>query len=630
MSRQAVILAGGFGTRLRSIYGDIPKPMVPLLGKPVLEHLVDSCLLQGFSNILVLAHHRHEVISSHFGSRIHVHVESEPKGTAGALMDALTKLDDRFLVLYGDTYVDVDLNTLWNTHDRQHADATLFVHPNSHPYDSDLVEMHPDRWVNAIHPYPHPAGSLIRNRVNAALYVMERELLDGFESDQAKPDIAKHLFPNALARGKRLFGYESVEYVKDMGTPERLGKVEADIRNGVTERLSSRSARQAIFLDRDGTLNVEKGLIREPAQIELYDGVADAVKKINQSGLVSVVITNQPIIARGEVTMPGLERIHARLETLLGEHGAYLDRIIACPHHPDSGFENEIPELKFACACRKPETGMVDTAVSDLCIDRTRSWMVGDTTIDMETARRAGLKSILLRTGYAGQDGKFDAEPDYVMADLATAVRFILTGHGELRAKLIPILESLDNRRLLMIGGLSRSGKSTLAQILREQFAQVGRNAHIICLDGWLKPVHERHEGLGVESRFDLDSASRFLRSVLESTIPVTVTLPYYDRKTRTVLPNRMSVTIRPDDILIVEGVLSFLSSELLSLNSMSIFVDVDHNERMIRLHQEYSWRGLKTKEIEQMIASRELDESMLIQRSAERAQFRILNGSSS
>lgn len=630
MTRQAVILAGGFGTRLRAVFGDIPKPMVPLIGKPVLEHLVDRCTEHGFNDILVLAHHKHEVISSHFGDRVRMHVESEPKGTAGALIDARALLHPQFLVLYGDTYADVDLNALWSFHLEHRADATLFIHPNSHPQDSDLIELDDDGRVTHIHPYPHPEGQRYRNKVNAAMYVMNRGILDGFESSYEKPDIAKHLFPQALTKGKILMGYESVEYVKDMGTPERLAKVEADIRRGVPERLSLRSPRRAIFLDRDGTLNVEKGLIREPEGLTLIEGVPEAVKKINQSGYVSVVVTNQPVIARGEVTRQGLDRIHATLDTLLGEHGAYLDRILYCPHHPDSGFPSEVVDLKIKCDCRKPGTGMIDQATSILGIDRALSWMIGDTTTDMEAARRAGVRSILLRTGHAGTDGKYTVDPDYVMPDLGAAVDWILEGHGRLSKNVENIIDAIGQERLLLIGGLSRSGKSSLAHVLKEQLAMTGITAHILSLDGWLKPTDERAEGRGVGTRFDLAAATRFVVELLAQTETVRVQVPIYERHTRAIRREPRILDIQPSDLLIVEGVPTLMCSKLVSLSPIRIYTDVNRDERIERLHKDYAWRGMDTPEIDRLIASRDSDETEEVRRSGVHARFILHNGKGS
>ncbi|MBC7645246.1 MAG: NTP transferase domain-containing protein, partial [Thermoleophilia bacterium] len=236
---QVAILAGGQGTRLATRAGNLPKPMVPVMGEPVLQHQIKLCREHGFTNIALLVHYRHEAISEHFGDgsrfgvRLHYEVEITPRGTSGALRDALPRLAERFLLLYGDTYMDVDLSRLWQRHIDTGVDGTLLLHPNDHPHDSDLVDVDRDGLVRAIWPYPHPKGQDYRNLVNAALYVLQRDGLAQFTPTEGKTDIAKHMFPAMLAGGRRLHGYVSSEYIKDMGTPERLDKVERDIEFGL-------------------------------------------------------------------------------------------------------------------------------------------------------------------------------------------------------------------------------------------------------------------------------------------------------------------------------------------------------------------------------------------------------------
>ena len=252
------------------------------------------------------------------------------------------------------------------------ADATLFVHPNDHPQDSDLVEIDDEGFVAALHPYPHAEGTEYDNLVNAALYVMRRDGLEPLIPREGKADLAKDLFPQMLRAGRRLFAYISPEYIKDVGTPERLDRVAADIQAGLPDRLSARALRSAVFLDRDGTVNVEVNYVRTPEQLALLPGVPEALQRLNRSGHLAVIVTNQSVVARGDVTFAGLKRIHTRLTHLLGARHAYVDRIYVCPHHPDRGFPGEVAELKIVCSCRKPATGMVDDACRDLQIDRAR------------------------------------------------------------------------------------------------------------------------------------------------------------------------------------------------------------------------------------------------------------------
>jgi D,D-heptose 1,7-bisphosphate phosphatase len=237
-----------------------------------------------------------------------------------------------------------------------------------------------------------------------------------------KGDLEHDIIVPQLASGK-VYAYRSTEYIKDMGTPERLAQVERDMASGVTRARNLQQKQKAIFLDRDGTINVYKGLVTKPSQLELIAGAAEAIRKINRSEYLAICLTNQPVIARGEVTFAELNAIHARLDTLLGEHGAYLDDLFFCPHHPDRGFPGERSELKIACSCRKPQPGMLLEAAKRYNIDLKQSYMIGDSDRDIGAGQAAGCRTVGVRTGSAAQ---FKNEAEMVCESLGEAVRQIL------------------------------------------------------------------------------------------------------------------------------------------------------------------------------------------------------------
>ena len=185
-----------------------------------------------------------------------------------------------------------------------------------------------------------------------------------------------------------------------------------------------------MFLDRDGTLIPDKDCLRRAEDLELLPGVSAALHQLNLAGWRTVVITNQPVVAKGWCTEAELQNIHNKMESLLGREHAFLDRIYFCPHHPEKGFPGERPDLKIECTCRKPKTGMIQRAVADLNIDLAQSWFIGDTTTDIQTAKNAGVKSILLGTGYGGADARHAVTPDFAAADLPAAVQHILAQPG--------------------------------------------------------------------------------------------------------------------------------------------------------------------------------------------------------
>ena len=211
-----------------------------------------------------------------------------------------------------------------------------------------------------------------------------------------------------------MFCYDSPEYVKDMGTPDRFHQVEEDFKAGRVSAKNLSNKQKAVFLDRDGTINKYVGFLRNINDFELIDGVSEAIKRINASGYLAIVITNQPVIARGEVTYEELNKIHNKMETLLGNEGAYLDAIYYCPHHPDSGFVGEVKELKIDCDCRKPKPGLLLKASQELNIDLSQSWMIGDSKNDIMAGKNAGCKTALI--------GNEDYKQDIMVDSLLTFV----------------------------------------------------------------------------------------------------------------------------------------------------------------------------------------------------------------
>ena len=171
---------------------------------------------------------------------------------------------------------------------------------------------------------------------------------------------------------------------------------------------------KAVFLDRDGTINKYVGFLRNIDEFELLPGVAEAIKAINSTGFLVIVVTNQPVIARGEVSYEELQEIHNKMETLLGNQGAYIDAIYYCPHHPHKGYEGEIPELKFECDCRKPKPGMLLKAAKDFNIDLSQSWMIGDGENDIKAGKAAGCKTALIGNANYSQDVTIDSLEEFV------------------------------------------------------------------------------------------------------------------------------------------------------------------------------------------------------------------------
>lgn len=404
---KTVIMAGGKGTRIASVASDIPKPMIPVAGEPVLEHEIECLRGQGFTDLIITVSHLGHIITNYFGdgSKFGVHieyfVEETPLGNAGALLRLKERLTEDFLLLNADAVFDIDFNRFVGFHRKHGGLATLFTHPNNHPYDSGLIVADEagrvTRWLTK----EDDRKGYYRNRVNAGLHVLSPKLLDQ-AFDTPKVDLDRQILKPLAGTGK-MYVYDSPEYVRDMGTPERYAAVCRDFEEGKVQARNLKNKQRAIFLDRDGTINEYVGFLRNIDDFRLIDGVSEAVKLINQSGYLAIVVTNQPVIARGEVTVPQLNEIHNKMETLLGADGAYLDAIYYCPHHPHKGYEGEIPELKIDCDCRKPKAGMLRRAAQEFNIDLSQSWMVGDGENDLLCGQNGGCKTAMI-----GEDPRAD------------------------------------------------------------------------------------------------------------------------------------------------------------------------------------------------------------------------------
>ncbi|MHB2025231.1 MAG: D-glycero-alpha-D-manno-heptose-1,7-bisphosphate 7-phosphatase [Elusimicrobiota bacterium] len=177
---------------------------------------------------------------------------------------------------------------------------------------------------------------------------------------------------------------------------------------------------RAVFLDRDGVIVREVDYLRHPKDLRLLRGSARAIRALKKAGFKLIVITNQSAIARGYLTLAQLTRIHRKLQYLLRLQNAALDAIYFCPHHPQAG-------ARIRCLCRKPGTALLKKAADRFGIDIPSSYFIGDATTDVLTAKKAGCRSILVRTGYGGKDGVYKAKPDFTCENLAAAAKLIFS-----------------------------------------------------------------------------------------------------------------------------------------------------------------------------------------------------------
>jgi len=430
---KAVIAVGGMGTRLAKVSKNIPKALVKVGNKPIIEHQIILLAKYGIKDIYLLLGYLGDQIKTYLGDGkkwgvcLHYHHEEIPLGRTGALAAIRYELKEDFLFLSGDIMIDFDIKKFINWHKQKKDSITsMIVHPSDHPFDSDLIEMDSNNAVTSLLVKPHAADLHFQNLGIASVFIFSPGVFKYIPKDR-KSDFEKDVLSLILKDGKRVYAYKTPEYIKDMGTPERLKKVNKDYRSGKIQKLNIKNKRRAIFLDRDGVINEYVSDLAKEKEFTLYPFAPRAVKKTNYAGYLAIVVTNQPMVAKGFITQKELHRVHKKMEIGLGLEGAFVDAVYYCPHHPEKGFKGEVVGLKIKCSCRKPGIGLIKKAVKDFNIDLTKSFFIGDSTTDAKAAENAGIKFIGVKTGYGLKDGRYKVHKKFSLRkNVLDAVNHIL------------------------------------------------------------------------------------------------------------------------------------------------------------------------------------------------------------
>lgn len=375
---QCVILLGGLGTRLGELTRETPKPLLPVAGQPFIDLLVGEAIRRGFRDILLLAGFRSDVVSDYVesrnaglpaGVRITISIEPEPLGTGGALAFARDHLDDRFLLLNGDTWFDFNWLDLIDIAGDGCAIAAREV-PLANRYES--LRIADDGRVEAIIPRGNPASPAF---INGGVYLLRRSDLDHFSG---KFSVEEDLLPRLVADG-RLHAHSYDGFFLDIGIPETYAAAQHDI--------PARLRRPALFLDRDGVLNHDDNYVGSIDRLRWIDGAAKAVRLANDLGFYIFVVTNQAGVARGFYDEAAVTTLHGEMAVILREAGAAIDDWRYCPFHPDG----TIDAYRGTHPWRKPEPGMLIDLMDHWPIDPANSLLVGDQPTDIAAASAAGI-----------------------------------------------------------------------------------------------------------------------------------------------------------------------------------------------------------------------------------------------
>ena len=376
---QAVILAGGYGTRLKPFTDTNPKPMYPFEEKPFLEYLIEQVRGFGIRDVVLLLGYLPEKIMNYFGDgskwdvRITYSITPVEYETGARLKGALKegKLAEQFLMMYCDNYCPINFNKLNREFWQNHADIQLTAYANKDGYtknnlligEKGIVEVYDKKRIT-----PNLQG------VDIGYAIVKRSVLDLFTEDN--DNFEKIVYPKLVEAGK-MFATVTEHRYYSVGSWERIELTKAFF-----------SGRKFIFLDRDGTLNVrppQACYIEKPEDFIWLPGARESVKKLKDAGYTIILISNQPGLARGRLTEEDLGQIHEKMQNELKEIGAGIDKIYYCPHDWDEG-----------CDCRKPKPGMFYQAQKEFSIDLTKCWMLGDDERDMHAGADAGCMCMMV------------------------------------------------------------------------------------------------------------------------------------------------------------------------------------------------------------------------------------------
>jgi D-glycero-alpha-D-manno-heptose 1-phosphate guanylyltransferase len=420
----AAILAGGLGSRLRPVLRDGPKVLAPVAGKPFLTILFDELGAAGIRKVVLCTGYLAKQIESTLGEqyeslRIHYSQETQPLGTAGSLRLALPLLDsDPVLVMNGDSYCSVDLTSFLEWHTQKKAVGSILLAHCSDVSRFGCVTCSPEGQILHF----SEKGTAGASWINAGVYLLSQRLLLAIPEGR-QVSLEYEIFPSWVGQG--LFGYSRGADFLDIGTPDNYAKASAFFAGGTPksarpgpvaqDHSPNNGRRRFVLLDRDGTLNIERGYLSDSEKFELLPGVPEGLRQLRSLGLGLVVVSNQSAIGRGHFDLTRLKGIQNRMCELLARAGIVLDAIFYCPHTPEDN-----------CACRKPEVGLGLQAAAQLGFQPKECFMIGDKKSDIAFGRRLGTTTLLVRTGcgaeveVAGQHGA-----DYVVDDLREAAQVI-------------------------------------------------------------------------------------------------------------------------------------------------------------------------------------------------------------
>jgi len=580
--KQAVILAGGIGTRLRPLTYKIPKPMIKLNNRPFLEYLIDLLKENEIKEIILLLGYLPDKIKeyfgdgSNFGIKIRYSVGDVSFETGKRIKNAQELLDDNFLLMYCDNYLPLNLKKLVEYHDNHNVLATVTIYTNKDNFTKSNMKVNDKGYVIL-----YDKGRQERNLsgVDIGFFIVNKKVLELMPDTNFS--FEKEILPE-LIKKKQLAGYLTDHRYYSIGNLERLP---------VTEKFLQ--PKKVIFLDRDGVINKKApkaDYVKNWGEFEFLPGSIEAISLLTKSGYNIYIISNQAGIARGMMTTDNLKEIHQNMTNEIEKNGGKISGIYYCPHGWDEG-----------CECRKPKPGMFFQAAREHHIDLTKAIFIGDDERDIQAGNAAGCKTILVTP-----------ENDLLkvvksLVKLSPKARYV--NHEKLFDCLLNAYTKLNKKRfIVLIGGCAQSGKTVLAEKIKKELRKRNINCIVVSLDNWLLGLDKRKGDETVRERFQYKKISEAITQIKKGN---KVYAPIYDPKTRLIVSKKSLNPIYVNNgICIVDGVVALDIKELRNISDFNIFVDVDDDIREKRLMKFYiDYKNCTADESEKLIKARELEE---------------------
>ena len=402
---QAVITLGGKGTRLTSITNDIPKALWKIEGKHTFERTISILAEQGINFFILLLGYKSDIfklessiLEKKYNVKIKTHIEKSPKGEAGSLLDVVKDLKDLFLFINGDIIFDIDLKRFFDFHIKNSADITFITHLTNHPKDSDCISESPSLKI-----YSYKLKNTEDNSNyflgNAGISLIKKNIIKFIKEINHNNNQKLSLFRDFIIKSHQnnflVFSYNTSEYLKDMGTPNRLEKVKEDIKKNLVQFNSYRVKQKVLFLDRDNTLikSYKDDYIIDK-NFYFFKERIQKIKKLASDFNFTVMVTNQPQIAMGLITYQKVLDLNAYVILECQKLGLNIALAYICPHHPHEGFKNEVSILKRNCFCRKPSPGLFFQASIERNISLKDSLLIGDSWRDQKSTDYTGMNFI--------------------------------------------------------------------------------------------------------------------------------------------------------------------------------------------------------------------------------------------